>query len=193
MIGDSDMPGVDLSRFEPTLERGRPVWVEIIWLLVSALLIASWVPGSRHRVVLLRTFGAEIGAGVVAKPRLRVKFPWRLSVGVNAWLGEGTWIDNLAPVKIGANACVSQDVYLCTGNHDWSSPRFDLRTGPITIGEGAWIAARSVIGPGVEVGRGAVVSLGAVITQPVPDWAIIRAAPGLRIGTRQITDMEKTP
>ena len=90
-------------------------------------LLRSWlIPFSRVKVVVLRTFGASIGRGVRIKPGVKVKFPWRLTVGHHCWLGEDLWIDNLAEVRIGAHCCLSQGVYLCTGSHDWSRDTFDL-------------------------------------------------------------------
>jgi len=121
-----------------------------------------WLPVSGFKVFLLRLFGAKIGEGVRIKPGVLIKFPWRLSMGDYVWLGENLWIDNLAQVTIESHVCLSQGVYLCTGNHSWTDPNFKLITEPITIEEGSWIAARSVIGPGVTVKKGAVLGLGSV-------------------------------
>jgi putative colanic acid biosynthesis acetyltransferase WcaF len=152
-------------------DRGRSALVDALWLVAQGLFFSSWIPGSAHRVVLLRLFGARIGKGVVIKPRVQVKFPWRLEIGDFSWLGEGAWIDNLAQVTIGAHCCISQGAYLCTGSHDWSSETFDLIVKPITIGQGAWLAASSVVGPGVTVGSGAVLTLSsAAVTDLQPGW-----------------------
>ena len=56
---------------------------------------------------------------------------WRLQVGQACWLAEDAWLDNLAPISLGDRVCLSQGAYLCTGNHDFRSPGFDLRLGPI--------------------------------------------------------------
>ena len=118
---------------------------------------------------------AVIGSGVRLKPRLQVKFPWRLKIGDNSWVGEGVWIDNLASVEIGANCCISQGAYICTGSHDWGSPAFDLVVRPVKIKDGAWIAAQSIIGPGVTVGEGAVLTLGSVASSDMKArWNIQR-------------------
>lgn len=158
-------------------ERGRAAWVEALWLAVQWLFVSSWLPGSRHRVWLLRRFGAQVGTGVVAKPGLRVKFPWKLRVGDHVWLGERVWIDNLAQVSVGDHVCISQGAYLCTGSHDWASPRFDLITRPITIGNQAWIGARAVVAPGVTLAEGAVLALGSVATRDLPTWRIAVGVP----------------
>ena len=87
----------------PDWHPGVPVLVQIIWFSIGApWLAARWLPGSAWRVALLRRFGATLGRGCRLKPGLRIKFPWRFRCGDHCWLGESVWIDNLAPVSLGA-------------------------------------------------------------------------------------------
>jgi putative colanic acid biosynthesis acetyltransferase WcaF len=151
-------------------DRGRSRIVEALWLICGGLFVSSGLPGSLLRVLILRAFGAHISTGVVIKPHVRVKFPWRLSIGAYSWVGEDVWIDNLAQVSIGGQCCVSQAAYLCTGSHDWSKRTFDLMTKPIVIEDGAWICAKATVGPGVRVGEGAVLELGSVATRDLDPW-----------------------
>lgn len=166
------MSAPELSSFKTTVDRGRPRIVEAIWIVIQEVFISSFIPGSMHRRWLMRLFGAKIGKNVVLKPRIRIKFPWKLEIGDHTWIGEGAWIDNIAHVAIGSNCCLSQGCYLCTGNHNWKKPSFDLEAQPITISDGAWIAAQSVVGPGVAVGKNAIVGLGAVLTCDLEESAI---------------------
>lgn len=164
---------------------GAPWLVQTLWFCCGApLLAARWLPGSAWRVLLLRCFGSRIGQGCRLKPGLRVKFPWRLYVGNACWLAEDAWIDNLAPVRLGDRVCISQGAYLCTGNHNYRSSDFELRLGAISIGSDAWIAAQSVLAPGCEVGSGALVSLGSVVSGSVPPAAIVRGNPAVVVGQR---------
>ncbi|NEQ26944.1 MAG: colanic acid biosynthesis acetyltransferase WcaF [Microcoleus sp. SIO2G3] len=147
-----------------TYTPGAPFWKQLLWYFVGAPLVESyWLPMSAFKVLILRLFGAKIGHCVRIKPGVRVKFPWRLTVGDYVWIGEDAWLDNIAPITIESHVCLSQGVYLCTGNHDWSHPDFKLIPAPIHIQQSSWIAAKSVIGPGVTVGWGAVLTLGGVI------------------------------
>lgn len=172
-------------RTPPNWHPGASRLLLIFWFcLGSPLLAARWLPGSAWRVALLRRCGAVIGPGCRIKPGLRVKFPWRLSVGADCWLAEDAWIDNLAPVTLGDRVCVSQGTYFCTGNHNYRVMGFDLRLGPITVDDDAWIAARAVLAPGTSVGAGAVVALGAVVAGSVPDGAIVRGNPARVVGQR---------
>ena len=164
---------MNLSSFENYgFSRGRPLWVEVIWLLVQALFVNSWLPGSLHRVWLLRLFGAHLGVGVVVKPHFRVKFPWRLTVGDYVWLGESVWIDNLAPVTIGSHVCISQGAYVCTGSHDWRKSSFDLIVRPVSIGDHVWICAKASLAPGTVVGEGAVLCFCTAASGSLAPWQV---------------------
>ena len=107
-------------------------------------------------------FGAEIGKGVIIKPRVHVKYPHNLSVGNHTWIGEGAWIDNLDKVKLGNHCCISQGAYLLCGNHDYTSQNFDLITKPITMQDGSWAGAKSILGPGSVLEEEAVLTAGSV-------------------------------
>ncbi len=145
-------------------DRGRSVLWQVAWLLTQSLVTQHWwCPGS-VRVRILRSFGAEIGADVVLRHRVRIHWPWKLVVGEGSWVGEGVWILNLEPVHIGRNVCVSQEVLLCTGSHDRHSPSFEFDNAPITVDDDAWLAVRATVLRGTVVGRGAVVGAGALLT-----------------------------
>ena len=177
----------DLSSFSSEeFDRGRPLVVEWLWRAVSAVVFQSpCVPFYGVKRALLRLFGASVGRGVVIKPRVTVTFPWKLSIGDHAWIGEGVWLDSLDRIALGDHVCISQNAYLCTGNHDYRSATFDLRCAPIRIERGAWIAAAAVVGPGVAVGEGAVLTLGSVATGALEAGGIYRGNPASRVGARR--------
>jgi acetyltransferase-like isoleucine patch superfamily enzyme len=55
--------------------------------------------------------------------------------------------------------------------------------GPIIIGDYAWICSRSIILKNVTIGRGAVVSSGAVVTKDVPELAVVAGNPARVVRT----------
>jgi len=165
-------------------DRGRSKFVEIAWILVSAITFSTWLPGSWWRLILLRLFGAEIGVGCVIKPYVRVKFPWKLFVGDYCWIGENVWIDNLDTIALKSNCCISQGGYLCTGSHDWTKDTFDLIIKPIVICEHVWVGAFSRIGPGVVLGEGTVCTLGSVLGKSTGEWEIWSGNPCVKIKNR---------
>lgn len=165
---------VSLARFENDwYHPGRTRIIQIAWYFFGLpLLRSSWIPISVVKGLLLRVFGAQVGRGVIIKPGVRVKYPWRLSIGDHCWIGEDCWIDNLANVTLEDDVCLSQGVYLCTGNHDWNDPAFGLKIGTITIDSGSWIGAKSIILPGVSVKTGGVALAGSVVVRDIPEWQI---------------------
>jgi putative colanic acid biosynthesis acetyltransferase WcaF len=162
----------------------QPIWRWCLWFGIGSPLVSSGLPGSKWRRLLLNLFGASVGRGVVLKPHLRVKFPWRLEIGASSWIGEFVWIDNLEWVRIGHDACISQGVYFCTGNHNYRDPAFSYRLAPITVEAEAWIAAMSRIAPGVVIGYGAVLGLASVALDDLKPLARYQGAPAQLIGPR---------
>ncbi|MDI9898533.1 putative colanic acid biosynthesis acetyltransferase [Rhodococcus sp. IEGM 1409] len=150
-------------------DKGRGPLVQIAWLLVSGAVLSHWWCPNRIRISILRKFGAGLAEGVLIRHRVRIHWPWKLTVGADSWIGEGTWILNLEPVTIGADTAISQDVFLCTGSHDHRSATFEFDNAPITIGDGAWIAARATVLRGVTVGNRAIVGATALVTSDVAD------------------------
>lgn len=176
-----------LDRYTP----GAPLWKQILWYYLGrALVQCYWLPWSALKVSTLRCFGAHIGRGVRIKPGVNIKFPWRLRVGNYVWIGENAWIDNPASTTIEDHVCISQDVYLCTGNHDWSDPNFKLTPAPILICSHSWIAARAVIGPGITVNRGAVLCLGSVAGCSLKPKTIYAGNPAQPIKERSMKGYE---
>jgi putative colanic acid biosynthesis acetyltransferase WcaF len=158
---------------------------EILWYFVGSPVVrAGLLPASGFKGLVLRIFGAAIGKDVVIKPKVRVKYPWKLEIGDHSWIGEDVWIDNLDWVRIGKNVCISQGVYLCTGSHDWDDEAFGLITKPIVIEAGAWIAAKAIVGPGVTVGQGAVLALGGVATKDLESKKIYSGNPAQAVKER---------
>lgn len=168
---------------------GAPLWKQVLWYFIGEPFFSSyWIPFSPFKVAILRLFGATIGLNVRIKPGVKVKFPWRLTVGDFVWIGEQAWLDNLAPITIESHVCLSQKVYLCTGNHDWSHPHFSLKPSPIVIEQNSWIAAGAIVGPGVTIGKGAVLCLGGVANHSLKPMNIYAGNPATIIKKRLLVE-----
>ena len=187
-IEDSPAKWISLGTFRVAdFAPGRSAIVCASWYVVSlAIFESGWFPFFGVKRWLLRLFGATVGRGVIIKPRVRIKFPWRCRFGDHCWVGEEVWIDNLVAVHLANDVCLSQGVYLCTGSHDHRRSTFELIVKPIVIEEKVWIAARAVVLQGVTVGRGAVVAAGSVVPRDVSSGAIVAGSPCRVIGKRPL-------
>lgn len=182
---------VDLSKFDNSwYHPGRGFLIRTLWHFVNALFLHNpFNPSSQLKVMILRLFDARIGEGVVLKPSINVKYPWNLEIGDYSWIGENAWLDSLAPIKIGSNACISQGVYFCTGNHDWTDPAFGLVVKPITIEDGAWVGARATVLPGVTVKSHSIVAAGSVIAKDTVAYGIYAGNPAVKVKERKIRSL----
>ncbi|MFL5319943.1 MAG: WcaF family extracellular polysaccharide biosynthesis acetyltransferase [Myxococcaceae bacterium] len=175
----------DNSWYDP----GRSVAVRVLWILVCGAFFQTWFPWpSSFKRALLRLFGGKIGARVVIKPRVTIKYPWNLEVGDDCWIGEHAWLDSLAKISLGHDAVLSQDCFIETGNHDWSKPTFDLVLKPVVIEAGAWAAARSTLLPGARLASHAVLGAGSVLSGDTEPFGIYSGIPAKKISTRQLSE-----
>ncbi|HYO23990.1 MAG TPA: hypothetical protein VEQ85_03490 [Lacipirellulaceae bacterium] len=138
------------------------------------------------RRAILRAFGAHVGAAANVSNSARITFPWMLSIGKQAAIGDDAIIYNLGRVAIGARATVSQHAHLCAGTHDHTDPEMPLLRLPITVEADAWVCAEAFVGPGIVVGQGAVVGARAAVFRDVAPWTIVGGNPARVIGQRDI-------
>ena len=154
-----EIPVISLS----TAPGARETWdrsrfTVYLWAVCELLFVSNaWQASSRLRVAVLRAFGAEIEEGVIMRPRVRVRFPWKLHIGANSWIGEGVWFHNQDHIYIGHDCVLSQETMLTTGSH---AHRRDmaLLTRPIVIEPGVWVTSRCMVLGGSRIGRSALVS-----------------------------------
>ena len=159
----------------------------ILWYYINAFIFnSSFFPFNKIKIKILRWFGAEVLSGVIIKPSVSIKYPWNLKIGKQVWIGENVWIDNLVPVIIRSNVCISQGAFLLTGNHNFSKPTFDLMTGKIILEDGCWIGAKAVVCPGVVCKSHSVLTVSSVATRDLDAWVIYQGNPAKPIKLRTI-------
>lgn len=87
-------------------------------------------------------------------------------------------------ITIGSHATVSQYSYLCTASHDFKDIAMPLISAPITIDDDAWVAADVFVGPGVHIGRGAVIGARSTVIRDVGEWKFAAGSPAVVRGER---------
>jgi putative colanic acid biosynthesis acetyltransferase WcaF len=180
---------VDFSKFNNDwYDPGKNSMIRIIWYFVNMAIFKSYLfPLYGVKASILRLFGAKIGRNFVIKPNVNIKYPWKLSIGNNVWIGEEVWIDNLDQIYIEDNVCVSQGAMLLTGNHNYKNSTFDLIINKIILKEGVWIGARSVVCPGVICNSHAILSVGSVANNELEAYTIYQGVPAVAVRKRVIT------
>lgn len=175
-----------LSSFSlPRGFRGRSSLIVQLWWIVQATLFVmspQFMFGWRRW--LLRLFGARVGRGVLLRPTVRVTYPWKVSIGDHAWVGDDVVLYSLGEIVIGENAVVSQRSYLCAAGHDYSQVEFPIYAEKITIEPEAWLATDVFVAPGVTVGHGTVIGARSSVFHDLPPMMVCVGCPAKPIKPR---------
>ena len=161
--------------------RARRLLWNITWLIFFRL---SPRPFHAWRAMLLRLFGATLGPDCHFYPRAKVWAPWNLLCADHVAAGDGVEIYNPSPMHFASHVILSQDCYLCGATHDYNDPAFPLLAYQMSFGQYAWICARASVGPGINVGEGAVLGLASVATKDLAPWTVYAGNPAVPVRER---------
>ncbi len=177
----------DLSTFNNDwYSPGAGIVKRVCWYNVNAVFFNSAFPINSIKVFLLRLFGAQVGKNIVIKPYVNIKYPWKLRIDDNVWIGEHAWIDNLADITIKDNVCISQGAYLLCGNHNYKKSGFDLIIKNIVLEEGVWIGAKAIVCPGVICSSHSILTAGSTISKNMEAYWIYSGNPAVKIRERRM-------
>lgn len=149
----------------------------IVWALMHPLFAWSPRPFWSWRRQILRLFGARIGDEVHIYPTVRVTMPWNLTIGSQSAVGDNAILYALGPISLGSRVTISQGSHLCAGTHDWTAPDRPLLKPPIVIEDDTWICADAFVGPGVTIGKSAIVGARAVVMKDVVSGNVVAGNP----------------
>ena len=103
-------------------------------------------------------------------------------MGDDSGIGVRSIINCQDKVSIGNKVLVGPEVLIFTANHIWNEEQNTFfeqgaETQPVVVLDDAWLGARSIILPGVTIGRGATIAAGSVVTKDVPHYAVVAGVP----------------
>ena len=113
----------------------------------------------------------------------------------NIIIGSNTRINKLSnfrfkkgKISIGENVIIAQYVSVITHSYNYD-PNENIKdqsmySKDVSIGDGAWIGAYSVIMPGVKIGKGAIIGVHSMVNKNIPDNEIWAGIPAKKIKSR---------
>ncbi len=148
--------------------------------------VLHYIPFWTVRKFYLRCVGTKIGKGSFIMKSNYVMDANHLVLGKNSHVNRDCILDARGGITIGDNVSVSHRVNIMTGGHDIYSPSFIGLFQPVVIEDYVWLGVGCTILQGVRVGRGAVVSAGAVVTKDVEPFTVVGGVPAKVIGERRV-------
>jgi putative colanic acid biosynthesis acetyltransferase WcaF len=183
-----ELKKVNNASYKTSIKIGASKIKQIVWYFINILFFKNaFNISSGSKIFLLKMFGATLGRGVVIKPAVNIKYPWKLNVGNNSWIGEEVWIDNLSNVIIGANVTISQGALILTGSHDHTKETFDFISFPVTLEDGVWIGAKAVVFGGVTCRSHSILGINSVAEQDMKAYVIYKGNPAVPVISRSIS------
>ena len=156
------------------------------WWIVNSIL--AHFPSKHIRHYGLKLFGMKLARNVRFYQGYHIRNPKGISIADGVSVGPKVLLDGRKGLTIGKSAVIAYEAIIWTLNHDYNDVNFCGKGAPVTIGDYAWICSRSIILPGITIGKGAVVASGAVVTSDVPPYTIVGGIPAKEIGKRQQND-----
>ncbi|RJR28737.1 acyltransferase [Candidatus Microgenomates bacterium] len=143
------------------------------------------LPSHLLRRILFKAVGVKIGKGSAAHMGVKFFYPAGVAIGEDTMVGSGTFLDGRAAISIGSHVDIASEVMIYNSEHDINDSEFKATLGSVTIGDYVFIGPRAIILPGVNIGKGAIVAAGAVVTKKVEPFAIVAGVPAIKIGERK--------
>ena len=150
--------------------------------------IIPQIPSKSLRNIFIRWCGVKASKNVCFFPGFSIRNPKGLVIEDGVYIGPKCLLDARRGLTIKKNAVIAYEAIIWTLNHDYNDIHFCGKGESTIIGEYAWICSRSIILPGVKVGKCAIVASGAVVTKDVPPYAIVGGIPARIIGQREQND-----
>ncbi len=100
----------------------------------------------------------------------------RIRIGDRVFINVGTTLLSVVEIVIGDDVAMANEVYVMDSNSHGVEGRAHVEA-PVRIGAGTWLGARSMVLPGVTIGKRVLVAAGAVVTRDVPDDVLVAGNP----------------
>ena len=158
----------------------------LVALLTEYLLndVLPHIPSWSLRRFVMQRLKMRIGKNSFIMKHVYIMTPQQLTIGDYSHINRGCTLDARGTIKIGNNVSVSHNVSIMSGSHDCNSVNFRGRFLPIRIDDYVWIGTGAIILQGVNIGKGAVVCAGAVVTKDVDPYDVVAGIPAKTIKQR---------
>lgn len=134
---------------------------------------------NRLRIIILKIFGSSIGYGCRVASSAKIWMPKNLILHNYVAIAEDVDCYCVDIIEIGSYSTISQRSFLCTASHVIDRYDRPLVYKNIKIGEYAWVAAESFIGPGVKINNGGVALAKSLVIKNIDENTVVGGNPAI--------------
>lgn len=161
------------------------------WIANLGLKLMDFLPPLLRKAVLKCTLGG-LGTHSLVDYSVYFRYPSKIRIGNSTTINRGckfiaSWHFPDVKIEIGNHVAVAPEVTFLTAGHDHTKLNLPDTAASIRVGDYAWIGARSIILQGVTIGEGAVVAAGSVVTRDVEPYTIVAGIPAKKINKRELS------
>lgn len=137
----------------------------------------------------------SVGKDCIIHPDCKISAPDKVILGDNVFI-QNSILNTDGCLYVGNNSGIGQGCIIWTIEHDYKNTTHipyghNLIVKPVVINDNVWIGVGSIIFPGVEIGEGAIIAAGSVVTKDVSPCSIVFGVPAKIIGYRNKEEYEK--
>ena len=155
------------------------------------LMLLRWIghiPSHTIRLLCYNLAGIKIGKGSAIHMWASFFNPANITVGEDTIIGDHAFLDGRASLTIGSHVAFASSVMIYNSQHDIEDKDFTAISKPVAIEDYVFLGPKSIILPGVRIGKGAIVAAGAVVTKNVAPFKIAGGVPAREIGERNLAN-----
>lgn len=133
----------------------------------------------------------KMGGNVFIDAKVYFRYPGKISIGDDVSINRGcsfyaSYHFKEGTISLGNNIRIGPNVTFFAAGHDYTKINLPDNAAGIIIKDNVWIGGNSTIIQGITIGEGAIIAAGSVVTKDVPPYQIFGGVPAKIIKERKL-------
>ena len=138
-------------------------------LKITSEINGKYNPPEKIRELFSKLTESEIDETFGLFPPFYTDCGKNIKIGKNVFINACCRFQDQGGIEIGDGTLIGHNTTIATLNHDFNpAKRQNLTPSRVKIGKNVWIGSDCTILPGVEIGDGAIIGAGSVVTKSIP-------------------------
>lgn len=162
------------------------LWNVILETEIFILHLAGYIPFHWIRKLIYWAGGIKMHWSSTIHMGARFYDGRNIVIGRDTIIGEKVVLDGRDKLIIGDHVAFASEVMVYNSWHDMNDEKFTALSEPVIIEDYVFIGPRSIILPGVKIGRGTIVAAGSVVTKDIEPFVVVAGIPAVKMREREL-------